>query len=196
MRISDCTVREARRIVKRWHRHLPDIQGGLFAAKLVDDAGAVVGCALAGNGPRVWQGTGRLVISRVAVVEGTRNGCSMLYGALVRAARALGWREVWTYTLPEEPGTSLKAAGFQDMGLTDGWGRTQSRQSAAEASRQARPEAPLAHRAPGGCLGAHLRSAPRRAVGGLVGWLVLGVAVAVVREVFSRQQEERRHAQN
>jgi len=111
---------------------LPDIQGGLFAAKLVDDAGAVVGCALAGNGPRVWQGTGRLVISRVAVVEGTRNGCSMLYGALVRAARALGWREVWTYTLPEEPGTSLKAAGFQDMGLTDG----------GEHSRASRPRKP------------------------------------------------------
>lgn len=132
MRVTDCTVSEARRLVKAWHRHLPDVQGGLFAAKIVDDAGNVLGCAVAGNPPRVWQGTGRLVISRVAVVEGTPNGCSMLYGALVRAARALGWREVWTYTLPEEPGTSLRAAGFRDMGMTDG----------GEHSRAKRPRKP------------------------------------------------------
>lgn len=132
MRIADCTVSEARRIVKQWHRHLPGIQGGLFAVKIVDDSGNVLGCAVAGNPPRVWQGTGRLVISRVAVAEGTPNGCSMLYGALVRAARALGWREVWTYTLPEEPGTSLRAAGFRDMGLTAG----------GEHSRVKRPRRP------------------------------------------------------
>lgn len=119
MRVADCTVGEARRIVKRWHRHLPDVQGGLFAAKLVDDAGTVIGCAIAGNPPRVWQGTGRLVISRVAV-DGTRNACTMLYGAMSRAARALGYAEVWTYTLPEESGASLRAFGFEDMGLTDG----------------------------------------------------------------------------
>lgn len=44
----------------------------------------------------------------------------MLYGALCRAAQALGYREAWTYTLPHEKGRSLKAAGFIDMGLTDG----------------------------------------------------------------------------
>jgi hypothetical protein len=49
----------------------------------------------------------------------------MLYGAMCRAAKALGYREVWTYTLPEELGTSLRAAGFVDKGLTAGgeWNR-------------------------------------------------------------------------
>jgi hypothetical protein len=42
----------------------------------------------------------------------------MIYGSLCRAAKALGYREAWTYTLPEEPGTSLRAAGFEEMGLT------------------------------------------------------------------------------
>lgn len=119
MRIADCTVREARRQVKRWHRHLPDVQGGLFAARLVDGGGECVGVALAGNPSRLWQGTGKIVISRVAVSV-KNNACSMLYGALCRAAKNLGYREAWTYTLPEEPGTSLRAAGFEDMGLTDG----------------------------------------------------------------------------
>lgn len=112
------TVKAIRRQVKAWHRHLPDVQGGLFGAGLLAD-GELRGVALAGNPARVWQGTGRIVISRVAVTE-TKNGCSMLYGALCRASKALGYREAWTYTLPHEPGTSLIAAGFQDMGLTDG----------------------------------------------------------------------------
>jgi hypothetical protein len=119
VRVAPCTVREARRVVAQWHRHLPDVQGGLFAAKIVGDAGDVLGVAIAGNPSRVWQGSGRIVISRVAT-DGAANACSMLYGALCRASKALGYREAWTYTLPEEPGTSLRAAGFVDMGLTDG----------------------------------------------------------------------------
>jgi hypothetical protein len=95
------------------------VQGGLFAVSLVDEGGAVHGVALAGNPARVWQGTGRIVISRVAT-DGSPNACSSLYGAICRAARHLGYLEAWTYTLPEEPGTSLRASGFEFMGHTDG----------------------------------------------------------------------------
>lgn len=122
MTVAPCTVGECKRIVKAWHRHLEDVQGGLFAAKVVDDAGATLGAALAGNPARVWQHEAKLVISRVATPSAgaTRNVCSMLYGALSRAARNLGYREVWTYTLPEEDGASIKAANFKDMGLGKG----------------------------------------------------------------------------
>lgn len=118
LRIVPMTVRAARRMVSQWHRHLPELQGGLFAAGVEND-GVLCGVAVAGNPARAWQGSGRLVISRVAVVNAP-NACSKLYGALCRAAQALGYREVWTYTLPEEPGTSLRAAGFDDMGRTRG----------------------------------------------------------------------------
>jgi hypothetical protein len=86
--------------------------------------GKCVGVGIAGNPPRVWQGTGRIVISRVATT-GADNACSAVYGALCRASKALGYREAWTYTLPEESGKSLRAAGFVDKGLTDGgeWSR-------------------------------------------------------------------------
>ena len=116
--IEPCSVKQAIALVKRWHRHLPDIQGGLFAALAVIN-GTVVGVAIAGNPSRVWQGTGRIVISRVATDE-TKMVCSKLYGAMCRAAEALGYQEAWTYTLPEEPGVSLRGAGFEDMGVTDG----------------------------------------------------------------------------
>jgi hypothetical protein len=119
LRIAPCSVKAAIGSVKSWHRHLPKIQGGLFAAQCVDQNGTCVGVAVFGNPSRVWQDTGRGVITRVATT-GAENACSMLYGALCRAAKALGYREAWTYTLPEEPGTSLRAAGFMDMGLTSG----------------------------------------------------------------------------
>lgn len=118
LRIVPMSVKRARAQVAAWHRHLPFVQGGLFAAGVEVD-GELRGVAIAANPPRLWQGTGRVVISRVAVLEAP-NACSKLYGALCRAAQALGYLEVWTYTLPEEPGTSLRAAGFADAGLTRG----------------------------------------------------------------------------
>lgn len=117
--LAPCTVKAALRHVREWHRHLPALQGGLFAASCVDPAGKVVAVAIAGNPSRVWQGTGRIVITRVASSVGG-NACGMLCGSLSRAADALGYKEVWTYTLPEEDGRTLRGAGFKDMGLTDG----------------------------------------------------------------------------
>lgn len=117
-KIVPITVKAARKLVASWHRHLPKLQGGLFASA-VAEGGEIRGVAVAGNPCREWQGTGKVYITRVAV-DGLHNGCSMLYGSICRAAKALGYDEAWTYTLPEEPGTSLRAAGFEDMGLTDG----------------------------------------------------------------------------
>lgn len=137
MKVVPITVKAAQGLVALWHRHLTKVQGGLFAAAIEVD-GAVVGVGIAANPARVWQGTGRFVIARTAVTEGHRNGCSMLYGALCRAGKALGYREAWTYTLPDEPGTSLRAAGFKDMGMTRGG--THDRPSRARAA-PVRPEA-------------------------------------------------------
>lgn len=50
-------------------------------------------------------------ITRTCVVD-TPNGNSQIYGALCRAAKALGYRRVITYTLAAESGASLKASGF------------------------------------------------------------------------------------
>jgi hypothetical protein len=45
--------------------------------------------------------------------EGFLNACSMLYGACWRAARSLGYRRLGTYIRKDEPGTSLRAAGWR-----------------------------------------------------------------------------------
>lgn len=124
MKLVPVTVKRARAFVAEHHRHLPRLQGGLFAVG-VELGGELVGVGLAGHPPRVWMGTGRVVISRVAaradlpgVGDHASPACTMILGALCRAAKALGYREAWTYTLPEEPGSSLRGAGFVDKGLT------------------------------------------------------------------------------
>jgi hypothetical protein len=128
--LAPCTVRAAKAYVAEHHRHLKKVNGGRFAVA-VRVGGAIAGVGVVGNGPRVWENTGKMVITRVAT-NGAKNACTMILGALCRAGVALGYTEAWTYTLPEEPGTSLKAAGFEDMGLTDG----------GEHDRPSRPRAP------------------------------------------------------
>ena len=118
LRVVPCTIKAAMRWIAEHHRHLPQVNGGRFAVAISDDSG-LRGVGLVGNGPRVWEGTPKMVITRVAT-DGARNGCSMLYGALCRAGAALGYTEAWTYTLPGEPGTSLRAAGFAHMGESTG----------------------------------------------------------------------------
>lgn len=61
-----------------------------------------------------------LNVARVACVEGDEGGgnkgaCSMLYGRCARIAKAMD-AVLYTYTEIEEPGTSLRAAGWIDEG--------------------------------------------------------------------------------
>jgi hypothetical protein len=52
----------------------------------------------------------------------------MLYGTMRKALRALGYTRIITYTLPQEGGASLKAAGFRFDGDAGGgdWFRKNS----------------------------------------------------------------------
>lgn len=52
--------------------------------------------------------------------DGTKNACSALYAASWRAAKALGYRRLITYTMPEEGGASLRGAGWRLLGLRGG----------------------------------------------------------------------------
>lgn len=145
--LTPITGRAACKWIDDIHRHLDAPQGALFAVS-VRYNGELVGAATAGNPPRVWQGTGRFVITRCAVRQDlpavsnhSAPVCTMLYGALCRAGKALGYAEAWTYTLPGESGASLRAAGFTYMGETGGgeWSRpSRSRLPAKQPSRKGR----------------------------------------------------------
>lgn len=64
-------------------------------------------------------------VTRLCVAEYHRNACSMLYAACWRAWRAMGGRRLVTYTLAEEGGASLRAAGWKLVGEAGGgsWSR-------------------------------------------------------------------------
>jgi len=91
----------------------------MWAVRVIRD-GDTVGVAAVGHPARAWVHDNVLSVLRVAVVEGQPNACSMLYGACSRAARAMGATDLVTYTHEDEPGTSLRAAGWVHGGRTDG----------------------------------------------------------------------------
>lgn len=117
---------EANELVTRWHRHHKPVQGYKFAIGVMSrDGGGICGVAICGRPVSRHMDDGwTLEVTRVAT-DGTFNACSFLYGASWRAARELGYKRLITYTLKEEPGTTLKAAGWTLIGERGGgsWSR-------------------------------------------------------------------------
>jgi len=123
--ITPITISEARVFVNQHHRHHRAPQGGLFACAVsrVADDGAALICGVAIVGRPVSRHLDAdswcAEVTRVAT-DGTPHACSALYGACWRAARALGYQRLITYTLKEESGVSLKAAGWKVIGESKG----------------------------------------------------------------------------
>lgn len=114
------TIKAALPFVLQTHRRLKEVQGAMWAVSLRRD-GKVVGVALVGHAARLlMEDYSTLSVLRVAVIEGHFNGCSMLYGACSRAARAMGADNLVTYTHGDELGASLRAANWVDGGMTRG----------------------------------------------------------------------------
>lgn len=111
-----CSIQDAREYVRQFHRHHGAPLSGLFAVAVATDEELVCGVAIVGRPvARALQDGWTAEVTRVAT-DGTKNACSALYAACWRAARALGWRKLVTYTLASEPGTSLRAAGWRIVG--------------------------------------------------------------------------------
>jgi hypothetical protein len=125
LRVKPLTLKQANAAVGEWHRHHKLAVGhrwsiGVYAGD------ELVGAAIVGR--PVARLTPQYSIAEVSrlVTNGTKNGCSILYAACARAARAMGFDEIQTFILADEPGTSLRAAGWQeDPKVSDGgdWNR-------------------------------------------------------------------------
>jgi hypothetical protein len=130
-------VAPAKAHVLATHRRLPRLAGAMWAVGCF--AGKrLVGVAVIGRpNARVADTLGRLQVLRVAVEEGNRNACSMLYGACARAARAMGCVDLWTFIHEDETGVSLVAAGWiRDGFVSKGgeWNRRSRRRLKARES--------------------------------------------------------------
>lgn len=118
MNLKPVTLRQANEFVQQHHRHNAATQGHKFSIGLESD-GALIGVVIVGRPLARYCDDGYTAeILRVCVLENLPNANSMLYGAALRACRAMGYRKVITYSLPEECGSSLKAVGFSEDGRT------------------------------------------------------------------------------
>ncbi len=126
LQLAPISLREASAFVAEHHRHHKSPRGGLFALSASDGptvvAVAIVGRPVARNLQDGWTAE----VTRLCST-GHRNACSFLYGASWRAARAMGYRKLVTYTLAEEGGASLRAAGWTLIGEAGGgsWNRAE-----------------------------------------------------------------------
>lgn len=111
---------EANAFVAVHHRHHKPMPGVKFCVAVSDEAGKVRGVAMVGRPVARGSDTGWTLEVNRCCTDGARNACSMLYGAAWRAAKALGYRRLITYTLPVEGGASLRAAGWKLLGERGG----------------------------------------------------------------------------
>jgi hypothetical protein len=125
MEITPITLKEANAFVAKLHRHHKPVPGSKFSVA-VSEGERVVGVAIVGRPVARHLDDGWTLEVNRCCTDGTQNACSMLYGASWRAAKALGYRRLITYTLPEEGGASLRASNWKLLGLRGGgsWNRT------------------------------------------------------------------------
>lgn len=136
LQIVPISFTEANAFVEEHHRHRGAVVGAKFCIAVAarheigdprpGGAGygthmdCVVGVAIVGRPVARSLDDGWTLEVNRCCTDGTRNACSMLYAAAWRAARAIGYRRLVTYTLDSEPGASLRAAGFRIVGEVTG----------------------------------------------------------------------------
>lgn len=128
MTIIPINLKTANDFVRLHHRHHKPVAGCKFCIGL-DNGNELCGVAICGRPvSRYLDDKKTLEINRLCT-DGTKNACSMLYGASVRIAKQMGYKKVITYILQSENGASLKASNFVCEGTAGGriWTGTRRR---------------------------------------------------------------------
>lgn len=119
LRIIPLDLAEANRLVELWHRHHRPCLGHRFSIGVAEGE-RICGAAIVGRPVARKLDNGLTCEINRLVTDGTHNACSKLLSAAWRAARALGYQRLITYTLESEGGSSLKAANWKCVGTTPG----------------------------------------------------------------------------
>lgn len=117
------SLKTANAYVAEHHRHNRPVAGCVSVVGVRREDGELCGVAVIGRPVARMLDDGYTAEVRRVCTDGTYNACSMLLRAAWRAVKALGYRKLITYTLPEEGGASLRAAGFKLVKTDAGGGR-------------------------------------------------------------------------
>ncbi|MER8030732.1 XF1762 family protein [Streptomyces bauhiniae] len=105
--------KDAKAFVAEWHRHHKPPAGAVFCVGAADDEAVLRAVAMVGRPvSRMLDDGQTLEVTRTAT-DGAFNANSLLYGAAWRAAQALGYTRLLTYTQDGESGASLRGAGWR-----------------------------------------------------------------------------------
>ncbi|MBQ1052764.1 hypothetical protein KBX50_30470 [Micromonospora sp. C51] len=140
-RVHPISYRRARDFIATHHRHLTAPQGHTFSLGLTNHAGMLLGVAVVGRPLARHLDDGLTAEITGLATDGSRNACSVLLAAAWRVARHMGYQRMITYTRADEPGTSLRAAGWTttaDLPATPGWDRPTQPRTSHGADRIAR----------------------------------------------------------
>lgn len=125
LRLTPVSFRQCCAFVQQHHRHNKPPRGWKFGVGVINDTGELVGVGMAGRPvARALDDGSTLEVNRTCVAGTVKNANSMLYGALWRAAKALGYQRLITYTQGSESGSSLKAVGWtraKDLAARGSW---------------------------------------------------------------------------
>ena len=119
MKLIPISLKDANAFVAAHHRHHKPVTGHKYSLGCMMD-GQLVGVAIVGRPVSRYLDDGLTLEVNRLCSTGEKNVCSFLYGAAARAARELGYRKIITYTLASEPGTTLRAAGWDCAGSAGG----------------------------------------------------------------------------
>lgn len=123
LKIVPITFRAACAFVESLHRHNKPPRGHKFSIGL-SCADQLVGVVMVGRPVARHFDDGTTAEVNRTCTDGTLNANSMLYGAAWRAAKAMGYTRLITYTQAEESGASLRAAGWmrvKALGARPSW---------------------------------------------------------------------------
>lgn len=139
MRIRPITFRTVCDFISIHHRHHKPTVGCKFCIGLYD-GDRLCGVAVCGRPVSRHLDDGTTCEINRLCTDGTRNACSMLYGAACRVAKAMGYEQVITYILESENGASLKASNFTCEGIAGGthWTGARNRGQAIPAEMKTR----------------------------------------------------------
>lgn len=119
LELQPITYAEACEFIRLHHRHNLPPQGWKFGIA-ANDGDKVVGVVTVGRPvARKLDNGWTLEVTRCCT-NGTPNACSFLYSAAWRAAKALGYKRLITYTLETEGGASLRASNWKLIGQAGG----------------------------------------------------------------------------
>lgn len=120
LRIFPITQAEAQTYIEQHHRHLGRVTGSIFQIACAE-GNRICGVAICGRPvARLLDKGGFTIEVNRCATDGTKNACSMLYGACWRTARSQGYKRIITYNLESESGVSLRAAGYKAVAETPG----------------------------------------------------------------------------